>query len=183
MIQTSEIKAYFDRCLGSFCFWVLPSFVSNSKVEVRLIFFCIDRNPRFNYCLLNPTPIYTSGKIFIFFGTWYWHSNLSTPWPKKKKKTSDLTFLFSGALHFIASNNDSGVREYDMERYQQYKHFRFDWPVNVSTFVLLFPIFGFFNFVYLHKRRILKINRNHGENMFLRLCLKSGEYRYMFLKQ
>jgi len=105
------------------------------------------------------------------------------PGQRRKKNPSDLTFLFSGALHFIASNNDSGVREYDMERYQQYKHFRFDWPVNVSTFFFLFPIFGFFNFVYLHKRRILKINRNHGENMFLRLCLKSGEYRYMFLKQ
>ncbi|KAG2553213.1 hypothetical protein PVAP13_9KG516200 [Panicum virgatum] len=39
----------------------------------------------------------------------------------------------SGALHFIASNNDSGVREYDMERYQQYKHFRFDWPVNHTS--------------------------------------------------
>nr|CAB3501358.1 unnamed protein product [Digitaria exilis] len=41
--------------------------------------------------------------------------------------------ILAGALHFIASNNDCGVREYDMERYQQYKHFRFDWPVNVST--------------------------------------------------
>ncbi|OEL29611.1 putative WD repeat-containing protein C2A9.03 [Dichanthelium oligosanthes] len=39
----------------------------------------------------------------------------------------------SGALHFIASNNDCGVREYDMERYQQYKHFRFDWPVNHTS--------------------------------------------------
>ncbi|GJN41324.1 hypothetical protein PR202_gn00680 [Eleusine coracana subsp. coracana] len=39
----------------------------------------------------------------------------------------------SGALHFIASNNDCGVREYDMERYLLCKHFRFDWPVNVSA--------------------------------------------------
>ncbi|KAL6909683.1 hypothetical protein ACP4OV_001342 [Aristida adscensionis] len=39
----------------------------------------------------------------------------------------------SGALHFIASNNDCGVREYDMERYQLYKHFRFDWPVNHTS--------------------------------------------------
>ncbi|KAF8718849.1 hypothetical protein HU200_025156 [Digitaria exilis] len=43
----------------------------------------------------------------------------------------------SGALHFIASNNDCGVREYDMERYQQYKHFRFDWPVNyICLFIM-----------------------------------------------
>ncbi|XP_066371483.1 uncharacterized WD repeat-containing protein C2A9.03-like [Miscanthus floridulus] len=39
----------------------------------------------------------------------------------------------SGALHFIASNNDCGVREYDMERYQLFKHFRFDWPVNHTS--------------------------------------------------
>jgi hypothetical protein len=51
-----------------------------------------------------------------------------------------LTVPFSGALHFIASNNDCGVREYDMERYQLFKHFRFDWPVNVSTSVY-FSIF------------------------------------------
>jgi hypothetical protein len=54
----------------------------------------------------------------------------------------DLTVCFSGALHFIASNNDCGVREYDMERYQLFKHFRFDWPVNVSTSVY------FSNFFY-----------------------------------
>ncbi|VAI60271.1 unnamed protein product [Triticum turgidum subsp. durum] len=36
----------------------------------------------------------------------------------------------SGAVHFMASNNDSGVRDYDMERFQLCKHFQFDWPVN-----------------------------------------------------
>ncbi|KAJ6363858.1 hypothetical protein OIU78_003929 [Salix suchowensis] len=36
----------------------------------------------------------------------------------------------SGAVHFMASNNDSGVRDFDMERFQQTKHFCFDWPVN-----------------------------------------------------
>lgn len=35
-----------------------------------------------------------------------------------------------GGIHFIASNNDSGVREYDMERFQLLNHFRFPWPVN-----------------------------------------------------
>lgn len=39
----------------------------------------------------------------------------------------------SGALHFIASSNDCGVREYDMERYRLYKRFRFDWPVNHTS--------------------------------------------------
>jgi hypothetical protein len=43
-------------------------------------------------------------------------------------------FTRSGAVHFIASNNDSGVRDYDMERFQLCKHFQFEWPVNVSYF-------------------------------------------------
>lgn len=38
-----------------------------------------------------------------------------------------------GGIRFIASNNDCGVREYDMERFQLLNHFRFPWPVNVST--------------------------------------------------
>ncbi|XP_011005784.1 PREDICTED: uncharacterized WD repeat-containing protein C2A9.03-like [Populus euphratica] len=39
----------------------------------------------------------------------------------------------SGAVHFMASNNDSGVRNFDMERFQQTKHFCFDWPVNHTS--------------------------------------------------
>ncbi|KAJ7015465.1 hypothetical protein NC653_004687 [Populus alba x Populus x berolinensis] len=38
----------------------------------------------------------------------------------------------SGAVHFTASNNDCGVRDFDMEKYQLSKHFCFPWPVNVS---------------------------------------------------
>ncbi|GMN69069.1 hypothetical protein TIFTF001_038120 [Ficus carica] len=38
-----------------------------------------------------------------------------------------------GGIHFIASNNDSGVREYDMERFQLLNHFRFPWPVNHTS--------------------------------------------------
>ena len=49
-----------------------------------------------------------------------------------------LVFLPSGAVHFMASNNDSGVRDYDMERFQLCKHFQFDWPVNVSSFVYFY---------------------------------------------
>uniref|UniRef100_A0A0D9VKC7 Uncharacterized protein n=1 Tax=Leersia perrieri TaxID=77586 RepID=A0A0D9VKC7_9ORYZ len=39
----------------------------------------------------------------------------------------------SGAVHFMASNNDSGVRDYDMERFQLCKHFQFEWPVNHTS--------------------------------------------------
>lgn len=38
----------------------------------------------------------------------------------------------SGAVHFMASNNDCGVRDFDMEKFQFSKHFHFEWPVNVS---------------------------------------------------
>ncbi|XP_027368899.1 uncharacterized WD repeat-containing protein C2A9.03-like isoform X1 [Abrus precatorius] len=39
----------------------------------------------------------------------------------------------SGAVHFTASNNDCGVRDFDMEKFQFSKHFRFPWPVNHSS--------------------------------------------------
>jgi hypothetical protein len=32
----------------------------------------------------------------------------------------------------MASNNDCGLREYDLETFQLLNHFRFPWPVNVS---------------------------------------------------
>ncbi|EEF44171.1 conserved hypothetical protein [Ricinus communis] len=38
-----------------------------------------------------------------------------------------------GGVHFMASNNDCGVREYDMERFQLLNHFRFSWPVNHTS--------------------------------------------------
>ena len=141
MIRTSEIKAYFDRCLGFFCFWVLPSFVSNSKVEVRLFFFAlIEILDSTTASSILPLSILLV-KFLFFLGPDIGIQIYLPPGQRRKKNPSDLTFLFSGALHFIASNNDSGVREYDMERYQQYKHFRFDWPVNVSTFFFTFPNF------------------------------------------
>lgn len=37
----------------------------------------------------------------------------------------------------MASNNDCGIREYDMEKFQFMNHFRFPWPVNVSSFMNL----------------------------------------------
>ncbi|XP_077222260.1 putative WD repeat-containing protein C2A9.03 isoform X2 [Tasmannia lanceolata] len=40
---------------------------------------------------------------------------------------------YSGAVHFLASNNDCGVRDFDMERFQLSKHFRFLWPVNHTS--------------------------------------------------
>ncbi|CAN7133122.1 unnamed protein product [Brassica rapa subsp. narinosa] len=39
----------------------------------------------------------------------------------------------SGALHFMASSNDGGVRNFDMETYQLVQHFHYPWPVNHSS--------------------------------------------------
>ncbi|GAB4845844.1 hypothetical protein Ancab_024848 [Ancistrocladus abbreviatus] len=39
----------------------------------------------------------------------------------------------SGATHFTASNNDCGVRDFDMEKFQLSKHFQFPWPVNHTS--------------------------------------------------
>lgn len=39
----------------------------------------------------------------------------------------------SGAIHFMASNNDGGVRDFDMEKFQLLQHFRFEWPVNHTS--------------------------------------------------
>ncbi|CAN6559147.1 unnamed protein product [Malus baccata var. baccata] len=39
----------------------------------------------------------------------------------------------SGAVHFTASNNDCGVRDFDMEKFQLTKHFRYPWPVNHTS--------------------------------------------------
>ncbi|WCJ27515.1 Transducin/WD40 repeat-like superfamily protein [Euphorbia peplus] len=38
-----------------------------------------------------------------------------------------------GGMRFIASNNDCGIRDYDMERFQLLSHFRFAWPVNHTS--------------------------------------------------
>jgi len=46
-------------------------------------------------------------------------------------------FLCSGSLHFLASNNDCGLRDFDMERFQICNNFRFAWPVNVSLQYIL----------------------------------------------
>lgn len=39
----------------------------------------------------------------------------------------------SGQVHFMASNNDGGVRVFDVEKYQISKHFHYPWPVNHSS--------------------------------------------------
>ncbi|XP_076917428.1 putative WD repeat-containing protein C2A9.03 [Bidens hawaiensis] len=39
----------------------------------------------------------------------------------------------SGGMHFMASNNDCGVREYDMDGFQLVNHFHFPWPVNHTS--------------------------------------------------
>ena len=70
-----------------------------------------------------------------------------------------LTYASSGgALHFVAANNDCGVRDFDMERFQLCKHFRYPWPVNVS-----FSLFRF------------------HEKEFQSICLKFFCLYYRFL--
>ncbi|XP_058093632.1 uncharacterized WD repeat-containing protein C2A9.03-like isoform X2 [Magnolia sinica] len=39
----------------------------------------------------------------------------------------------SGSIHFMTSNNDCGVREFNVERFQLLNHFRFQWPVNHTS--------------------------------------------------
>lgn len=43
----------------------------------------------------------------------------------------------------MASNNDCGIREYDMEKFQLVNHFRFPWPVNVSHLKNIIACCGF----------------------------------------
>ncbi|KAB5569680.1 hypothetical protein DKX38_003473 [Salix brachista] len=35
-----------------------------------------------------------------------------------------------GGIHFMSSNNDGGLREYDLQTFQPLNHFHFPWPVN-----------------------------------------------------
>jgi hypothetical protein len=42
----------------------------------------------------------------------------------------------SGSVHFLASNNDCGVRDFDMEKFQICNNFRFPWAVNVSLYFI-----------------------------------------------
>ncbi|PWZ54870.1 putative WD repeat-containing protein C2A9.03 [Zea mays] len=39
----------------------------------------------------------------------------------------------SGSLHFLASNNDCGLRDFDMEKFRICNHFHFAWPVNHTS--------------------------------------------------
>ncbi|KAH7682931.1 WD40-repeat-containing domain-containing protein [Dioscorea alata] len=45
----------------------------------------------------------------------------------------DIYKNMSGGIHFMASNNDCGVREFDVERFQLINHFCFPWPVNHTS--------------------------------------------------
>ncbi|PIA25730.1 hypothetical protein AQUCO_10800018v1 [Aquilegia coerulea] len=53
----------------------------------------------------------------------------------------DIFNTLSGGVHFVASNNDSGIREYDVETFQLLNHFRFPWPVNVSCLIQFFQAY------------------------------------------
>ncbi|CDP14624.1 unnamed protein product [Coffea canephora] len=39
----------------------------------------------------------------------------------------------SGGLNFMASNNDCGIREYNVEKYELINQFQFSWPVNHTS--------------------------------------------------
>ena len=62
-------------------------------------------------------------------------------WTSKTNLIEPVFFNFSGAFHFTASNNDCGVRDFDMEKFQLSKHFQFPWPVNVSPLDCIFWLF------------------------------------------
>jgi hypothetical protein len=53
----------------------------------------------------------------------------------------------------MASNNDCGVRDFDMEKFQICNNFRFAWPVNVkssaSSLILHFSVDFFWIFIFL----------------------------------
>ena len=52
----------------------------------------------------------------------------------------------------MAYNNDLGIREYNVEKYELINQFQFSWPVNVSVLAMLlyFMVFLVFHFlVYL----------------------------------
>ena len=81
----------------------------------------------------------------------------------------------SGAVHFIASNNDSGVRDYDMERFQLCKYFQFEWPVNVSYF-------GFFYLVLCLEQCIGCITTVESYIPFCSHVIKTNIYNFYYLE-
>lgn len=55
----------------------------------------------------------------------------------------------------MASSNDGGVRNFDMETYQLVQHFHYPWPVNVSlliifTFFYHYGLYFYFRFQEVH---------------------------------
>ncbi|KAF5178191.1 Transducin/WD40 repeat-like superfamily protein [Thalictrum thalictroides] len=45
----------------------------------------------------------------------------------------DIYNSLSGGVHFMAANNDCGIRDFDAERFQLVNHFPFPWPVNHTS--------------------------------------------------
>jgi hypothetical protein len=58
----------------------------------------------------------------------------------------------------MASNNDGGIRVFDMEKFLLCKTFRFDWPVNVNFSILLSPTSALTHAI-IHRNRINFIMR------------------------
>jgi len=93
------------------------------RLDKKGVSFCT-RTTHDDNAITNAVEIYESLRYFSYylaifvlvFRNVVWHGN-----------------FFSGATHFIAANNDSGVREYDIEKFQLLNQLHFPWPVNVST--------------------------------------------------
>ena len=69
--------------------------------------------------------------------------------------------LCSGSLRITVSNNDCGVREYDMERFQLLNHYRYNWPVNVSSTSLGFNVLFWLFHPYLTFTACFRNNSTH----------------------
>lgn len=72
--------------------------------------------------------------IFFFFSI---VTSVSVFYFDRLGDSSDI-IMVSGAPHFVASNNDCSVRDYDMEKFQLSQLLDFPWPVNVSLKLLFF---------------------------------------------
>lgn len=92
---------------------------------------------------------YFSVIFSIYLGSLAIHMVLATTAYTSQGGILTINWYSSGAVHFMASNNDCGVRDFDMERFQLSKHFSFSWPVNVSNIYIynFFICCKFFDFV------------------------------------
>lgn len=122
-----------------FCDWGVI-FIDIQHLDRPGVSFC-SRTTYDDNAITNAVEIYGSPRYFFFL------------MPVIKLLTSKLNLInlvhliLSGAVHFTASNNDCGVRDFDMGKYQLSKHFRFPWPVNVSSSYCIILLCRLLNFM------------------------------------